>query len=224
MQVVNLIGRLSTGGGPAPVLESISITENGIYTPGEGVDGYNNISVDVEPDLETKTVTANGTYTPSAGKDGFSEFTVNAPSPTYGQLSATSNGTYAPSTYNKDAFDLVVVNVPSMASIKVNGEYLVIQSVLETISCNFITGKYYGFIIYDDYIYPRYDNKLATGLFKRLTGTQQYYFDSPIGSISTAIITDNTFTLSQKIDNDTVSAKITIFQLSDELVNTVMPV
>lgn len=35
------------GGGTQPVLESISITENGNYTPPEGVDGYNNIEVDV---------------------------------------------------------------------------------------------------------------------------------------------------------------------------------
>ena len=35
------------GGGAEPVLESISITKNGIYTAPEGVDGYNEVSVNV---------------------------------------------------------------------------------------------------------------------------------------------------------------------------------
>ena len=44
------IGLNSSGGSKEPVLESISITANGTYTPDAGIDGYNSISVSVPQD------------------------------------------------------------------------------------------------------------------------------------------------------------------------------
>ena len=41
------IGLNSSGGSKEPVLESISITANGTYTPDAGIDGYNSVSVNV---------------------------------------------------------------------------------------------------------------------------------------------------------------------------------
>ena len=41
------IGLNSSGGSKEPVLESISITANGTYTPDAGIDGYNSVSVSV---------------------------------------------------------------------------------------------------------------------------------------------------------------------------------
>lgn len=41
------IGLNSSGGSKEPVLESISITANGTYTPEAGIDGYNSVSVNV---------------------------------------------------------------------------------------------------------------------------------------------------------------------------------
>ena len=44
------IGLNSGGGSKEPVLESISITANGTYTPDAGIDGYNSVSVNVPQD------------------------------------------------------------------------------------------------------------------------------------------------------------------------------
>ena len=57
------IGLNSSGGSKEPVLESISITANGTYTPDAGIDGYNSISVSVPqdgtPTAEELTFTGN---------------------------------------------------------------------------------------------------------------------------------------------------------------------
>lgn len=67
------------GGGSAPVLESITITENGNTTPPEGVDGYNDITVLVpQTTLESITITENGTTTAPSGK-AYNEITVDVP-------------------------------------------------------------------------------------------------------------------------------------------------
>lgn len=65
------------GGGGAAVVEPLNVTNNGTFTPGTGVDGFNPVTVDVEPNLQSKTVTANGTVTPDAGYEGLSSVTVN---------------------------------------------------------------------------------------------------------------------------------------------------
>ena len=74
-------------GGPAPepVIESLSITENGTYTAPSGVDGYSPISVEVADTpavIESLSITENGIYTASSGVDGYSPITVNVPEPT----------------------------------------------------------------------------------------------------------------------------------------------
>ena len=67
------------GGGSAPVLESITITENGNTIPPEGVDGYNDITVLVPtPTLESITITENGTTTAPSGK-AYNEIVVDVP-------------------------------------------------------------------------------------------------------------------------------------------------
>lgn len=64
-----------------PVTEELDVTANGEYTPGEGVDGYSRVTVDVKPKLEKRTVTPTTsaqTVTPNTGYDGMSEVTVEA--------------------------------------------------------------------------------------------------------------------------------------------------
>lgn len=60
-------------------LGSKSITENGTYTPqaSEGVDGYNSVTVNVQPPLQDKTIREDGTYTADQGYYGLGTVTVD---------------------------------------------------------------------------------------------------------------------------------------------------
>lgn len=90
-----------SGGSSTPVINSLSVTENGTYTAPTGVDGYSPITVNVpssSPSLGTKSITENGTYNASSDSlDGYSSVTVNVPqgsTPTgTKQISITQNGT-----------------------------------------------------------------------------------------------------------------------------------
>ena len=228
MQEVNLIGVLSAGGS-RPVIESKTLTENGTYNAPSGVDGFNPVTVNVPtpaPVIESKTIIENGTYNAPSGVDGFSPVVVNVPTPTpdLSTLTVRSNGIYTAQQYNVDGFNIVDVLVPTGATIIVNNDYLIDNYVLQTVPCDFTEGKYYGFVIYDNYTYPRYNYQLGCGIFKRLSGTQNYYWANHMGSISNAIITDSTFTLATVFDSDSSTAKITIFEIGDNIINSVIPV
>ena len=108
-------------------LDDITITQNGHYThPSHG--GYDDITVNVQPDLQTKTITENGTYTPDSGYDGFSRITVDVQGG--GQaviqpLTITANGTYTVPA-GVDGFNPIVVQVvPKLQdkTITTNGTY-----------------------------------------------------------------------------------------------------
>jgi len=101
------------------VLEALNATENGTYTPSEGVDGFSSVTVNVETDepvLAPLEATENGTYNPEEGVDGFSSVVVNVEAGTADvvleAIEITENGTYAPQA-GVDGFGEVVVNVPS---------------------------------------------------------------------------------------------------------------
>ena len=82
------IGLNSSGGSKEPVLESISITANGTYTPDAGIDGYNSVSVNVPqegaPTAEELTLTGNCA---SRFENGVWDWVVNR----YGNLITTNN-------------------------------------------------------------------------------------------------------------------------------------
>ena len=69
-----------TQGKGNPTLETLEVTENGTYTPSEGVDGFNSVNVAVpipEVVLQDKTITENGTFTADEGFDGLGSVTVD---------------------------------------------------------------------------------------------------------------------------------------------------
>lgn len=75
-------GKPDGGGGREPIVESLSVTQNGIYTPEPGVDGFDNVDVNVPaPEFVTETlsVSVNNTYYPGQGVDGFSQVIVDVP-------------------------------------------------------------------------------------------------------------------------------------------------
>ena len=115
-----------------PVLESLSVIDNGTYTPSVGKDGFDRVTVDVPKErhnVTSKSITANGTYN-STGDEVWNSVDVNVPSrePVLESLSVTDNGTYTPES-GVDGYNSVTVNVPkehhnvTSKSITANGTY-----------------------------------------------------------------------------------------------------
>ena len=137
--IINAIAIANGGSGGTtrpPVLEELNVTDNGTYTPSTGVDGFNPVNVDVQPNLQTKSVeiTANGQSSVVADSsfDGLDSVNldINVPIPTFTteELSVASNGTYTPST---DGYSKVSVNVqPNLQTksveITANGQSTVV--------------------------------------------------------------------------------------------------
>ena len=64
--IINAIAIANGGSGSKPpVLEELNVTDNGTYSPSDGVDGFNPVNVNVQPPLQTKAIeiTANGQST-----------------------------------------------------------------------------------------------------------------------------------------------------------------
>ena len=73
-------GAYIAGGDIPSVLGTLEATENKIYKASdEELEGYSQVTVNVQPNLQTKSVTVNGTVEPDEGYDGLSEVTVNVP-------------------------------------------------------------------------------------------------------------------------------------------------
>jgi len=101
--------------GHGAVLEPLSVTANGDYTPPTGTDGFDSVHVAVPgATLTTKSITQNGTYNASSDNaDGYSSVTVDVQgggSAVVQPLSVTQNGTYNPPS-GVDGYAPVTVNV-----------------------------------------------------------------------------------------------------------------
>lgn len=98
-----------------PVVDDLTITENGTYPVPEGHTGHGDLTVDVKPDLEALTVTENGTYTVPEGTDGYGDVTVDV-QPNLAPLDITSNGFY-PIPEGYDGYGDLSVQVDDMYPI-----------------------------------------------------------------------------------------------------------
>ena len=114
-----------------PVLESLSVTENGTYEPSEGIDGYDRVVVDIPiitPDISPLTVTANGTYT--AEGDGFNPVTVNVEAPkdpniVEGEFIGTEEGILQVDIpYNGDTFPKMIIVYVKDEIASLNGNFI----------------------------------------------------------------------------------------------------
>lgn len=106
------------GGGGGGTIESLTVTQNGIYTASGGVDGYSPVTVEVpEPVLVEKTITQNGVYDPEDDNaDGYSMIDVEVPAVEVIELNANMNRTYtAPAG---KAYSPVNVSVPGTSISK----------------------------------------------------------------------------------------------------------
>ena len=113
--IIDFDSKNKGGGGKEPVVEALSVTENGIYNAPSGVDGFTPVDVNVpsrEPVLESLSITDNGTYTPSAGVDGYNSVDVNVPKEHHNvtSKSITANGVY--NSTGDEVWNEVSVNVP----------------------------------------------------------------------------------------------------------------
>lgn len=105
-----LEGNIRTLGGGANI-EPKNITENGTYTPDEGVDGFAPVTVEVpELLLEDRYINANGQYGPTEGYDGIRRLTVEVPVPSIVPLTINANGVYE--STGGSGYNPITVNVP----------------------------------------------------------------------------------------------------------------
>ena len=73
-------GEYIAGGDVAPVVKGLTIDKNGTYNAKDSeVDGFNIVTVNVQPTLQEKSITVNGVVTPDDGFQGLSKVTVDVP-------------------------------------------------------------------------------------------------------------------------------------------------
>ena len=131
MAIISGIKIFGSGSKP-PVLEELQITENGTYTPSDGVDGFNPVNVDVQPPLQSKSVeiTANGqsTIEPDSEYYGLESVGLNVNvQPNLQTKSTSTTITENGMTVSKDDTDLLTANDKGVMAKDLNAStYLII--------------------------------------------------------------------------------------------------
>lgn len=169
---------------PQPVLESIEITQNGIYTPPSGVDGYSNINVDVpEPVLDSISLTANGIYTPPSGVDGFSNVNVNVPNP----IVLSNNGFFTLLNENTNV-NGYVQTTPEVFSTTWNGGANIGHCLLGNIpTSGYNKFKFSVENVGDNYQHRNNNTNISFDLGFIVTNTKQTYYPQ-MASIDPSIV------------------------------------
>ena len=126
---------------PAKIEKTLSVTENGTYTPEEG-QVYNGVIVNVQqshPVIQAKTITENGTYTAPSGVDGYSPITVQV-APLLEDRYINANGQYGPSEgYDGIRFLTVEVPVPTITPVTLTEKWNLYRSArkwLQSYNCS----------------------------------------------------------------------------------------
>ena len=130
MNIISYAIGLNSGGSKEPVLESISITANGTYTPDAGIDGYNSVSVNVPqdgaPTAEELTFTGDCT---SRFQNGIWDWVIRL----YGNSITTSNITNADSMFRQSKVSNIPFEIQASSSVNAFSMAQMFQGVPLTI-------------------------------------------------------------------------------------------
>lgn len=155
---------LLTGGiyvNPNAKLEEKTITENGVYYPSTGMNGFSKVTVNVpqpQPVLDSITITENGNYTPPEGTDGYNDINVNVPAPTIllQDKTITANGIYT-ADQGYDGLGEVNVNIETYEGVVSPPLYVVASSqnmtvikTLNNIDIQWVSGSNIGMSLNGD--------------------------------------------------------------------------
>ena len=108
------------GGGGGGTIESLTVTQNGIYTASGGVDGYSPVTVEVPaPVLVEKTITQNGVYDPEDDNaDGYSMIDVDVPNK--GQINPFPAGASTITLYDQNGITVTSSSIDNKGTGALN--------------------------------------------------------------------------------------------------------
>ena len=169
-----------------PIIEPLTITENGTYTAHDGVDGYSPVVVDVPiPDgyiqpSGTKEITENGIYDVTecaSAKVDVPDYLSMAMSNTLTEYSSDTV-TYVRAYAFRDATALKSISLPNLKS---SGSYSFQNTRLESVNMplleNVANNMFYGSSLVSVY-FPR-AKTIYGGSFQSCTELKEAYFDVP---------------------------------------------
>ena len=157
------------GGGKSAVIEGLTITSNGTYTAGSGVDGYSPVEVDVPaPEFVTETlsVSVNKTYYPGEGVNGCAQVVVDVPQSVTG---------YTEKDVTENNFGLI--NLNNSASFVYSGVFSE-NNQLQTVNLpNCVTVNNWAFA------YCKNLTSVNLPICTTFSGNNQFYYNESLSQI-----------------------------------------